>query len=84
MHIISDTKMPSMTDLEKLKDAIKLHHVLILINIILFVVIAFITWDILWWWNIGDWDEFERIMFLFLLLISNGVACGAYYDIKKD
>ena len=64
-------------------DILRLHHALILINVVLFVIITFVSWDILWWWSIGEWDEFGRVFFLFMIGLANGFACGAFYDWKK-
>lgn len=67
---------------EEVKDLIRVHHVLLLTNFLIFVLITFATWDILWWWGIGDWDVGDRLFFIFLIAIANGFTCGAYYDWK--
>ena len=62
---------------------LKLHHILILLNIILFVLISFISWDLLWWWNVGDWDPAGRILIVIAIGLINAFAIGAFYDWEK-
>ena len=68
---------------EEFKDALTLSHILLLTNICLFVLITFITWDMLWWWDIGNWAGMGRIIFLFILVIVNAFVCGGFYNWKK-
>lgn len=68
---------------EEFKELVGLHHILLLTNIVLFVLIAFISWDLLWWWAIGDWDPAARVFFALLIVIVNGVTSGAFFDWKK-
>lgn len=68
---------------EEFKDLVGFHHVLLLTNVVLFVVISFISWDVLWWWNMGDWAGGARVLFLLVFGVVNGFACGSYYEWKK-
>lgn len=69
---------------EEFKELIRVHHVLILTNIILFVIITFISWDLLWWMNIAGWDPSGRVAFMFMLIAVNGFMIGAFCDWKAS
>ena len=81
MHIVSNTKIHTMT--EEFKDAFELRHALLLTNVILYVIITFISWDLIWWWEIGTWDPEGRVFFVMPIALVNGFACGAFYDWKN-
>ena len=72
--------------IEEFKIVFGLRHMLYLTNIALFAIVSFINWDLLWWWNISDWNGLDRIMFLIILIFANVVAAVAWKDFikKKD
>ena len=70
--------------IEELKIVFGLRHVLYLVNGGFFVILTFITWDLFWWWSVGDWTAIDRIMFLVIWGVVNFLAVQGYKNFIKD